>query len=159
MTTRWFRTGHFRPLILTFLLLGMASPLAAQLRGISTYRSPRSIVAQDFLNKLETGRVQEAYQLLTAGARRAFPVSALKAPRRNPATFRRVTYEGPVSQYEVMQKAPGKYYIVCMVDAPRGGGATVHIAVTVAIEPPDSQWRVADYRYDSRQHPACASRV
>lgn len=159
MATRWFWAKLGLPLILTFLMVGLGSPVLAQLRGMSAYKSPRSMVALDFLNKLESGRTREAYRLLTVSARHAYSISALKAPRREPGAYRKVMFEGPVSHSDVQQRAAGRYYIVCMIDAPKGGGAVTHIAVTVMADPVDSQWRVADYRYDSRQHPACASRV
>ena len=150
---------HHLPLILALLSFGLESPLPAQLRGSSAYKSPRSLVALEFLNRLESGRTAEAYRMLTANARNTYSLSALKAPRRDPGVYRKVMFEGPVSQFDTQQRAAGRYYIVCIIDAPKGGGAVTHIAVTVMTDPVDSQLHVADYRYDSRQHPACASRV
>ena len=115
-------------------------------------------VAQDFLNKIESGNTTEAFEMLAASARRGRSKADLKAPSRNPDNVRKVAFEGPVDAVEVGQHGPGRYVIVCMLDVPKGSGAITSIAVTLVMDA-SSQPRIADYRYGSHPVPACASRI
>lgn len=140
------------PLALAASLLAFtgAGPAAAQ---------SAANVAQDFLNKIENGNTGEAFEMLAPSARHGRSAADLTAPSRNPESMRKVAFQGPIDAKEVGQEAPGRYFIVCMLDAPKGSGAITSIAVTVVIDPQSSQPRIADYRYGSHPAPACASRV
>jgi len=135
---------------LALLALSFAGPAAAL--------SPAG-VAEDFLNKIESGNTVEAFGMLTASAKRGRSAADMKAPPRQPDLIRRVAFQGPIDPNEAGQQDPGKYFIVCMIDVPQGSGAVTNIAVTVAADPDSSQLRIADYRYDSHPAPACASRM
>jgi hypothetical protein len=122
--------------------------------------SPQAAAASEFLARLESGRYDQARLLLDPATQHAVSVQILaaNAPRSNGMMTRRIAYEGPISMVAAQAKRPGRFYVLCYLDLPRGRSGTVRHVGVILVQVL-AGWRVSDYRYQSVPHPACSGHV
>jgi len=135
--------------------------------------TPQSTVSLDFLSRLESGRVEDAYALLDPTLREKYPIQQLYGAAKSLGGVRfdrRISYQGSgitargkmMVQRQVQQRIGASSngsissYLVCIINTPRSGyGSVIYAAAFLRMNAASQAWRITDYRIDAEPHPSC----